>query len=247
MKKLTHISSLPLLTCAAGLVGALARAALYLLGRDASGLLPENHPMQLICWVLTAGVALSLWLILKRQKSANGYRENFPGNPRVFPAAVLAAAGILITLLANWDLRDELNLVRVVLGILSCCALVLIGIGRRTGNRLNFCLYGVLCLFYAVHMIGSYKLWSGNPQTEDYCFALLACACLTLSAYQRTAFCAEAGSRRSHLFICLMAGYFCILCLPAATHPLLYLTSGCFFLTDLALDIPHHHEKKDTP
>ncbi len=246
MKKLTSISHLPLLVLAAGLVGAFARAMLYLLGRDASGLLVQNHPLQFCCWILAGAVALCLWLVLKNQTACNNYHANFQKNTRVLPAAIANAAGILVTVLLNLDLRDNLTLAWAVLGLLSAWALVTIGKGRKAGKRPKFYLYGLVCLFYALHMIFCYKLWSGKPQVADYCFAVLACACLTLSAYQRTAFCAEAGNRRAHLFFCLMAGFFCILCIPGSEHPLLYLTSGCFFLTDLAMT-PHHPQEKETP
>lgn len=238
MKKSTNLSYIPLLVLAAGLTGAFARAALYLLGMDASGLLKPNHPLHILCWVLAAAVALCLGVVLRRQEPNDDYAANFPKSNRVMPTSIIGAAGIVFTVLTGLNLRDTLNLAWTALGLLSAAALVTIGIGRAADKRPKFYLYGLLCLFYAVHMIYCYKNWSGNPQTEDYCFSLLACACLTISAYQRTAFCAGAGHRRIHLFFCLMAGFFGILCAPGAEHPFLYLTSGCFFLSDLAMTLP---------
>lgn len=239
MKKFTTLSHTPLLVSAAGLVGAIARSALYLLGKDSSGLLTACHPLHLLCWVLTAAVALCLWAVLRKLAPINDYSANFPTNNRVLPASILVAAGIAITVLTDLNPRDRLALTRTVLGLLSAAALVTIGVGRAADKRPKFYLYGALCLFYAIHMICRYKVWSGNPQVADYCFSLLACACLTISAYQRAAFCAGVGHRRVHLFFCLMAGFFCVLCAPGEDHSLLYLTSGCFFLTDLAMTVPH--------
>lgn len=232
MKKLTALTNLPLLVLAAGLTGALARGVMYLLGKDETGLLAEGNPLLPVCWLLSAAVALCLWLVIRSQPVNNSYAANFPPNRRVMPAAILAAAGIAFTVLS------DLNLLRTGLGLLCVPALVLIGKGRAAGKRPRVYLYGVLCLFYAAHTICCYRLWSGNPQTADYSFTLFACACMILSAYQRTAFCARIGHRRPHLFFSLMAGYFCMLCIPASEHPWLYLTSGCFFLTDLATELP---------
>jgi len=239
MKKHVFLSNIPLLVLAAGLAGFFARAALYLLGRDASGLLVPRHPLHILCWVLTAAVTLCLGVIVWKQEAANDYTVNFPKNTRVLHMAIIAAAGICATVLTNLNPLDKLNLVWSGLGLLSAPALVVVGICRATDKRPKYFLYGVLCLFYAVHMICCYKSWSSNPQVADYCFSLLSCACLTISAYQRTAFSAGVGHRRVHLFFCLMAGFFCILCLPGSEHPWLYLTNGCFFLSDLAMSVPH--------
>lgn len=238
MKKNANLSYIPLLTLAAGLTGALARTALYLFGMDAAGLLKRNHLLHILCWLLAVGVALCLGAVLWKQEANNDYAANFPKNTRALPISIIGAAGILVTVLGGLGSQDTLYPVWLALGLLSAAALVFIGTGRAADKRPKFFLYGVLCLFYAVHMVCSYKVWSANPQVEDYCFSLLACACLTISAYQRTAFCAEAGHRRAHLFFCLMAGFFCILCAPGSAHPWLYLTSGCFFLSDLAMMLP---------
>lgn len=238
MKQTTNRSHIPLLVLAAGLAGSFSRAALYLVGTDAYGLLVAGHPLQGLCWVLTIGAALCLWAVLRKTDESSNYAFNFPQNPRVLPMAILAAAGTMVTVLHEPSSHDRMTLIWAVLGLLSAIALVFIGICRATGKQPKFYLYGLLCLFYAVHMVCCYKVWSGKPQIADYCFALLACACLIIGAYQRTAFSAGIGNRRAHLFFSLMAGFFCILCVPGSEHPWLYLTNGCFFLSDSQMTLP---------
>lgn len=238
MKKFANQPHIPLLVLCAGLTGAFAREALYLMSTDPSGLLQSNHPLHILCWVLSAVVTLCLGAVLRTQEAADDYAANFPKNNQVLHMSIIGAAGILVTVLTGLNPRDNLSLIWTVLGLLSAAALVVIGISRAADKRPKFYLYGLLCLFYAVHMICCYKSWSSNPQIEDYCFSLLACACLIISAYQRTAFCAGVGHRRMHLFFCLMAGFFCILCAPGSEHPWLYLTNGCFFLADLTMKLP---------
>ena len=60
-------------------------------------------------------------------------------------------------------------------------------------------------------MVSCYRRWSGNPQLPDYIFQLLACAALTLTAYQRAAFDANMGSRRRFLLFSYLAAFFCML------------------------------------
>lgn len=237
MKKLTSLSFLPGLIAAAGLTGAFARAMMYRFLTQ-GGLLARPNPMQLLCLLLTAAVALCLAAALKKQPNNNSYGVNFPRNGKAAAACFAAAAGIVATVLPATAANSPLSLLRTVLGLLSVPALAFIGLARIKGKRPQVMLYGTVCLFYAFHMILRYQSWSANPQLADYCFTLAACACLTLGAYHRAALCAKAGSRRAHLFFSLMAGFFCLMCLPGAEDPWLYLTGAALFLGDLRMVLP---------
>ena len=222
----------PALALGMGAVGALARAALYRIVPE-GGMLPKFHPLILLCWVLAAAFAIALIPAVRKAKPSSEFRRSFPKTTNLLPLGVIAGAGLLVTVLQGLTLSSKLHLVWLILGLLSVPALVIIGWLRTRGSKPVSWLYSVVCLFYGVHLICCYQSWSANPQTIDYSFQLLACACLILAAYQRSAFSAGLGQRRMHLFFSLMAGFFCTACIVHSDFPWLYLTQGAFFLCDL--------------
>lgn len=228
------------LVLSAGLVGAFARFILYRFTPDAMGLLPKYHPLDLLCWLLSAAVILCTGAVILKLKDSKDFTRSFPRKTGLLGPAVTAAAGLLVTLLQGLQLSTKLHLVWLLLGFLSVPGLIVIGCQRTKGNIPTSWAYSLLCLFYAVHLICCYQSWSGNPQIPDYSFQLLACVFLILAAYQRSAFSAALGSRRMHLICSLLAGYFCTLCCVGCDFPWLYLTSGGFFLCDLTFQSKHH-------
>lgn len=241
MKYTAQKWNLPLLILGAGIAGAFARFALYTFGPDPAGLLPRNHILELLCWVLTAAVAVCVTAVVMKIKDSDDFHRCFPRMPAILAPSIVAAVGLLATLLQGLQLSTKLHLVWLLLGFASIPALILIGWLRTKGQKPTSWVYSLLCMFYGVHLVCCYQTWSGNPQLPDYSFPLFACVFLILAAYHRSAFCAGMGRRQGHLLCSLMAGYFCILSCTHSDFPWLYLTHGCFFLCDLSFRDPRKH------
>ena len=222
----------PLLALGMGAVGAFARFTLYRFVQ-VDGMLPKFHPLDLLCWVLAAVFAGLLIPSVRKVRPSAEFRRSFPRRTNLIAPGVTAAAGMLVTVLEGLALTSKLHLVWLLLGFASIPALVVIGMQRTQGNMPAAWLYSILCLFYGVHLILCYQIWSGNPQIPDYSFQLLACVSLVLASYHRSAFSAGLGKRRGHLIFSLLSGFFCTLCCVHSDFPWLYLTSGAFFLCDL--------------
>lgn len=223
----------PLLALIMGTTGAFARFALYRFTPDSSGILPAFHPLDLMCWVLTGAFCLILIPGIGNVKQTDDFYRSFPKKTNLLPLSVTAACGILVTLLEGLQLTTKLHPVWLGLGFASIPAVLVIGWLRTKGKKPASWFYSILCLFYGVHLICCYQRWSGNPQTPDYSFQLLACVALILAAYHRSAFSAGLGRRKMHLASSLLAGFFCVMCCVRSEFPWLYFTGGAFFLADL--------------
>ena len=223
----------PLLALGMGATGAFARFALYRFAPDSTGLLPKFHLLDLLCWVLAAVFAAIVIPAVMKVKETSDFDRAFPKKTNLLAPAVIAACGLLVSLLLGLELTSKLHLVWVGLGFASIPALVIIGWQRTKGTMPSLWLYGTVCMFYGVHLICCYQSWSGNPQLPDYSFQLLACVALILAAYHRTAYPVGMGKRRAHLLCSLLAGFLCTLCCVRSDFPWLYFTHGAFFLCDL--------------
>lgn len=238
MKRIFSYRFLPLLTAGLGAVGLLLRLALYAL-QEPSGLLPSQHPLHtaaVILSVLTAALVLAL---VTRLGGSGKYQLNFPASPLAALGAFFAGLWLLpvpFEILRHAD--SNLTIARAVLGFLSIPCLLFTGWCHWKGRRPHFLLHGAACLFFALHMVCQYQLWSGNPQLEDYLLPLFACVFLTLTAYYRMAFDARMGNRRALLFCGLMAGFFCICSLAGEGENRFYFAGGLWALTNLCVIEP---------
>lgn len=210
----------------AGFTGFTARAVLYRIGVDGQGLLPRFHILHLLCILLTILVAGYLLLRVRKLDGYAGREENFPLN--LWRVAVGLPSFCLLMMHAfalTSDMGNILSLIRVIMAFSAGTAVALCGYLPTKNRRPPMLLHGVICLFFVTEMICRYQVWSGNPQLPDYCFHLLACAFLTISAYQRTAFDAGMGNRRAHIFCSLIAIFLCMLSLIGPEQYEFYLGS----------------------
>jgi len=121
-----------------------------------------------------------------------------------------------------------------ILGFVSAAALAAAGFCRLTGTKPFFLLFAAACLYFALRMVCQYRHWSSDPQLQDYCFLLLACVGLMLTAYHHGAFGAEMGSHRDLWFFSLMAAYLCCLSLAGPRSQLFSLGCGIWAFTNLS-------------
>lgn len=233
MKQLLSPKNLPWFALGAGAVGAILRAWLLLGGVDDKGMLISGHPAEILCWILCAVsfaiMVLGSWNLLEAGK----YQYNFPAS---LPGAIGAGAAAVGVLYASiCDLLaggDTLVMIGCSLGFAAAISLGFLAWLRKNGQRPNVLFHFLVCLHLMFRVIAQYRVWSSDPQIQNYCFQLLALVCLMVSTYQRATFDAKFGMRRAYTVLRLLCVFFCILCLPGAHTPLFYLTAAAWAFTD---------------
>lgn len=245
MKNLFKPVSLPKITVALGVIGLALRRMLYTFGPDSKNLLPALHPLEVLLMLFTAAVLAYIVITVWKLDGSNRYVDNFGPS---FPAAVghvLAAAGILLTVLLNEPMMfGILGKLWKVLGFLSAPCLIAAGYARLRGKRPFFLLHMVACLFLVFHILNQYQTWSGNPQLQDYVFDLFGAMTLMFFTFYHASFDVGSGRRRMHLFMGLTALYLCIVNLSMTEHLFLYAGGIAWTFTDLCTLMPKPEPKE---
>ncbi len=233
MKNILKPEKLPLLTVALGSIGLVLRLLLYMVAVDEKNLVRMGHPLEILLWLVTAAAAVLVIAGVRNCAGSRRYSHNF-GPSRLGAVGTAAlAVGVVVTVLEGGVAPAGLELVRDLLGVLSGAGLLVAAFSRWQGKKPFFLLYGLVCVFFAIHMVSSYQLWSSNPQIQDYVFTLIACIGLMLFSYQQAAFCAGLGKRRRLLAMGLTSVFSCLVCVSGTENPILYLTGGIWAVTNL--------------
>ena len=205
------------------------RMILYWTGVDEKGLLSQGVGFQIAFWGLTAGMAVLAWVLTRKQGKTKG--EPAVGwLPAV--ASVLMALGILQSLPGLWG-GDSLSKLAGNLGLLAGGCLL--GAAWMQGRRKKpyFLLSVAVCIFFAFQLISRYRLWSGNPQFQDYAFSMGASLLLMLYAYHQAAASLGMSTDRARTVLGALAGFFCLAALPHTQAPFLYLRGALWTLIGL--------------
>jgi hypothetical protein len=230
MKKMMGIGSVSLL----GLAALVLRWQLYRAAVDEKGLLPRMHPLSIALLMLTAAALLLIYITVRKQEEAAVFADR---SPRSIPAALghaVMAGIILTTVLADGpQTSGYLTTVWEYLGMAAFPCLVLAGTDRLRGKKSFFLLHVMPCLFFVVHIVSHYQSWSGDPQMQDYVFALLGAMALMFFGFYTAAMEAGCGSRRMRLGMGLAAACLCMAELGHSGAPMLYLAGTVWVLTDL--------------
>ena len=217
-----------------GLAALVLRWQLYRTAVDEKGLLVRMHPLGLVLMALTAAVLLMIYVTVRKQEEAAVFTDR---SPRSIPAALghaVMAGMILTTVLAGGpQTSGYLATVWECLGRAAFPCLVLAGTDRLRGRKSFFLLHVVPCLFFVVHIVSHYQSWSGDPQMQDYVFALLGAMALMFFGFYTAAMEAGCGSRRMRLGMGLAAIYLCLAEMAHSAYPLLYLAGMIWVMTDL--------------
>lgn len=234
MKHLLKSKRLPILIALLGVMGLMLRKGLYAVALDGKNLLLSGHPLEWLLWLVTAAAFGLILLGVRNRKGSNLYEENCQPSLPAALGAVAMAVGIGVSVfLTGPDISGTLGLVWKITGGLSVTAMILVAKARWEGKQPIFLLHGIVCIFFAIHMVGCYQGWSRNPQIQDYVFTLLADLGLMLFGYQQTAFDADSGNPRLQRLFGLLTAYCCFVALSGTEYPLLYLTGGIWALTNL--------------
>ena len=219
------------LIAAAGALGFLLRILLYTAGRDDRGLLIRGHWAGIALLILTAAVGVGIWVLTRPVPAA--------ADPGTFPASPMGAAGAAVAALAllfssgSGGAEDSMALAETVLRFASAIALAVIGFCRFRGSRPNFLLHCILCLYLAVRLVCQYRIWSADPQLQDYIYFLAAHVALMLTCYQFAAVDAGLGNPRKLWIFGLASVYLCAVSLWGEGEPLLMIGCGIWAFTNL--------------
>ena len=232
MKNCKKAGFLPWAIVLSGIIALLLRRQLFLTAVDARGLLMSHTLWEILLLALTAAVACMLLLTLKKDRGSSSYEDNYSAS---IPAALghaAAALGILVLVRGgNPGMAGVLGRFWQVLGLAAPVCLVLAGAARLFGRKPFFLLHVIPCLFLLVYVVGSYRVWSSEPQMQNYLFALLAALALILFAHYTAAFEAGLGNRKMVLGAGLAAVYLCLAELGWSDEPGLYLGGMLWALT----------------
>jgi len=241
-------TALPFLILGAGGVGLVLRVLLYTLGEDSHGLLPRYHALHILTLLLSLLLVGLLVPTVKHLDGPNRFRANFPVSVTGALSSFFAALWLLSVGFSILNRAAEvLDYVHGALAVAAVPCLTVTGWMRLKGRRPLVIFHGLICVFFALHMVCQYRLWSANPQIPDYIFHIFACACLTLTAYHRAAFDVGLGRRTAFLFFSLMAVYFCFLSLVGAGDGRFYFAGGIWAFGNLCpMDPPQRRSFSNT-
>ena len=234
MKTPVKMTTLKYLIPVSGVLGLLLRITLYKTGIDGRGLLVAGHWANTALWALTILTGIGIFLLTRKINTPADPVTAYPASQTRGLGAFAAMAGIALTTLMEFsEFSSRLHLIVWVLGLCSAVAMGITGICRLRGKRTHCLLLAVVSLYFALHMVARYQLWSSDPQLQDYCFYLCAHAALMLTAYQHAAFDADMGSHRTLWFFSLAGVYLCLVSLPRSMDPVLLLGCGIWAFTNL--------------
>lgn len=233
MKRISGSTKLSVWMLLFGMVALILRKTLYVTAVDVKGLLLRNQPLEIALMVLTIGVLLRLALHIRKLTSSGGYGHQASPNLIGAVGNIGAGAGILMTVLAGQPfMGGNLEIVWYWLGLAAPVCLLVAGIARLFGKKPFFLLYVVVCLFFLMHIVRHYQLWSSNPQLQDYLFAMLGAMGLMLFGFYTAAGEADCGNPPIRLGMGLAAIYLCLAELARSSCPWLYLGGIFWVLTD---------------
>ena len=239
MKKFVNPLNLPLWALLTGGVGLLLRVWLMTSGVDQKGFIITGHIAGILLFLLVIGAMVALFLLTRDLVEASKYEFNFPVSELSCYGAFVAAAGIAISSFVDIFVAiDALEMICALAGLASAGLLVLTGIFRRKGTPPSVLIHIGICVYLMLRLVCYYRHWSSDPQILDYCFQLVATACLMLTTYQRATFDAREGKRRPYAFLSLTTVFFSCISLVGWSNILFFLSVIIWQITDLCSLIP---------
>lgn len=216
-----------------GVVGFALRLALDRFFREESGLFPSAHPLNLGAMAVAMAALALAFYAARNMEDAVGYQDSFPASLPAFLGHMLAAAGILATVLtAQSGMTGGMMLLWKLLGFASVPCLMAAGWLRYRGRQPFFLLHLIPTLFLLLHVISNYQNWSRESQMTDYLFSLLGMAGALLFAFYHSAFDTGLEWRRRLMFFAYAGASLSFAAIPGSPYPWLYLGCGFWALLD---------------
>lgn len=248
MKHLWNRKYLPLSVALLGCAAYVLRKLLYALAVDWKNLLVSDHPLDTALTILTYAVLVFIAAAVWKLDGSADYGDNFSADLPAAVGHILGAAGIAMTMLTTtYALPGGLTTCWRILGYAAPVCLVAAAFARAQGKQPNFLLYLAPCLYLMFHVVCHYRLWSSNPQFQDYGFALFGAIALMFFLYYTAAFSVGAGKRRMQLFMGLSAMYLCLASAAVTEYPYLYLGGMGLAATGLCTLYPKPKQEPEDP
>lgn len=206
---------------------------------DDKGLLISGNLPQKLLWAVGIAFAAVLVLTLRSIGGDGCYEDNFPAcclSGGLMLAAGLAMAWAVPGLELNIQPPVAEGLPLLIAGATGWAAkylpwaaavcMAVLGGFRMAGRRPWPVFSGIICLFYMLMLVTNYRLWSADPQLQDYAYQLLAGVLLMLCSFHRT--CCDGGviQRKKLLATGLSAAVCCMASLSGQFQWGFYLASG---------------------
>ena len=220
---------LPLIMAAMGGVLLVLRLLLYTVAVDEKNLLVSGHFLLVVIWALGA-VCLAL-AVFAALKTAERSRMAVTS-----PAAAVGDGALALAIGISLAWMRPVSLLEMATMAFGGMAVLCLGYGaycRARGKQVFFGCFCVVCVYLALHLVGSYRAWSSNPQLQDYVFSMLACVAMTMFAYQNAALDVGIGSRRMWVASGLTAVCFGIAAVCGGNAKVMYFAGAVWALTTL--------------
>lgn len=232
VKKLFKTENLPRFTLAAGVLGLLLRVMLYIIGTDEKGLFITGHPAAVLTWLLVAITLVAIGVYVMPLKQTPVYKKMFPAAKLPFIGCIVAGVGILaVDLFEFLGQADPVTTICLIVGIVAAGCLLYTGYCRYLGIHPGFLFRAMVTVYFIVHLVSQYRMWSAEPELQAYFFQMMASIFLMLSAYFRATLDAGIGNRRKYVFANQGAVFFCCLACVGESG-LFYLTMGFWMFTE---------------
>lgn len=227
MKKHLNNKRILGLTLLLGLLGLLLQKRLLAVGLDGKGLLISGTPWAAALWAESLlFLAAALW-VSRGQKRRSGWSADFPACKVRGVLGILG--GVLVAVCGVSQMTGGALAVGVLATVAGGC-MAFTGQCRFSGRHPSPLFHCLVCVFFVVRLVLSFRQWSADPQLQDYVMQLMASISLMLFAFHRAS--ADAGmmNPRRTVFFSLCSCYFCVNSLLDPSMGLLYLGAGAWCL-----------------
>ena len=232
MKKYLKTENLPYFTLGAGVFGILLRVLLFTIGRERSGLFIAGHPSAVMLYILAFVVLGGVFVLAFPLKWTPVYRKLFPPAKLPFIGCIVGCVGIFTADFSEMlQKTDGVTILSFIIGLLAVGSLLYVGYCRLLGIHPGFLFRGIVSVYFVLHLVSQYRLWSAEPQFQNYLFQMLASIFLMFNAYHRSTLDAGFGQRRWYIMSNQMALFFS--CLASVGNSwFFYLCMGFWMYTE---------------
>lgn len=202
------------------------------LGTDSRGLMPTDHPLFILIYVMIAVALLFFFYILQDVQGELPYEQTFSGGYVSLAGYFAGVVGLTVTSVSIlMDDPATMAILAGVGGLLAALCMGLVGFLQYKKVHPHYLFHGIVTIGILLLLIYRYQSWNTQPQLANYFTQLMASVFLMLTMYHRTALDTSMGNRRSYAFFNLSSVFFC--CLAAASGDwLFYLGMGAWCFTN---------------
>lgn len=224
---------LPALTLGLSGIGLALRVWLFYNGTDEKGLLSQQHPANVLLFILAAVTVLLLFLCTRDQLTESRYSRIFPASLVASIGCFAGSAGILYVSIAElFHITTVLSVLLFLSGILASGSLMYVAVCRLRKRRPTFLAHCVVCIFMMFNAITQCRSWSSETQLQNYIFQLFATVFFMLTAYQYAALDIKKGDCRYLAFYNQAAVFFSFLSFIGSNR-LFYMAMALWLATNL--------------